>query len=125
MATGDDDLLATSDAILRNMDRLTALELEKRGLTPDDLRMAELTAKTVSLGKRLRELTLAEQAIVQGGTRARGPRQLRAAPTRNRLLPVGIRRLGVHGGDHDGRTSRDKDVDVARLPEIKEGRPPR
>jgi hypothetical protein len=47
------------------LDRLTALELEKRGLTPDDPRMAELTAELAALGERLRNLTAVEDAIVQ------------------------------------------------------------
>ena len=52
-------------AILSDLDRLTALELEKRGLTPDDPRMAELTAELAALGERLRNLTAVEDAIVQ------------------------------------------------------------
>lgn len=63
--TADEDLMATSDAILSDAERLRALELAKRGLTADDPRVAELAGEIAGLAGRLKRLTVAEETIAQ------------------------------------------------------------
>jgi nitrogen-specific signal transduction histidine kinase len=63
MKAADDDLMATSDAILEDTDRLRALELEKRTLRTSDPRMDKLSAEIVSLAERVRTLATAEKEI--------------------------------------------------------------
>lgn len=65
MNAADDDLMATSDAILDDTDRLRALELEKRTLQKSDPRMDKLSAEIVFLAERVRTLATAEEQIAQ------------------------------------------------------------
>ncbi|CAN5762895.1 hypothetical protein BH24CHL8_BH24CHL8_09050 [soil metagenome] len=63
MKAADDDLMATSDAILEDTDRLRALELEKQTLQVNDPRMESLSTEIVSLAERVRTLATAEEDI--------------------------------------------------------------
>ncbi|MDQ3406968.1 MAG: hypothetical protein M3472_02270 [Chloroflexota bacterium] len=63
MKSADDDLMATSDAILEDTNRLRALEREKRTLQINDPRVESLSSEIVSLAERVRTLATAEEDI--------------------------------------------------------------
>ncbi len=65
MKSADDDLMATSDAILEDTNRLRALEREKRTLQINDPRVESLSSEIVSLAERVRTLATAEEDIAQ------------------------------------------------------------
>jgi hypothetical protein len=67
----EDDLQATSDSLLRDLERIRVLEEEKRLLDPHDPRAAELAARIEELTRRTRVTSQAEREIVeeiQGGS---------------------------------------------------------
>lgn len=73
MTDADDDLIATSDAILGDIARIRVLEEEKRTLAADDPRVDALSAEIVTLAKRVGTLAGAEEDIAKeadasGGT---------------------------------------------------------
>ena len=53
MSETEDDLRATSDALLTDLRRLTALEEEKRPIEPDDPRLEEISAKVADVARRV------------------------------------------------------------------------
>jgi hypothetical protein len=60
-------LRATSDALVRDLERLASIEREKRELTPDDPRIVELASEVETialrvLGKSVRQRELTEDA---------------------------------------------------------------
>lgn len=74
METGN-ALRKTSDALLRDIDVLVALEEEKRTLEPGDARLVELAARIEEIAQRVlagtvrqRELTEVAHAEVESGT---------------------------------------------------------
>jgi hypothetical protein len=60
----EDDLQATSDALLRDLDRLRELEEEKRTLDVHDPRVAELSIEIEELTRRTYVKSTAEREIV-------------------------------------------------------------
>jgi hypothetical protein len=71
-------LRATSDALLRDLERLAALEQEKRELSPDDPRMVEVAAQVESLalsvlGRTVRQRELTERVATPGARAAAAP----------------------------------------------------
>jgi hypothetical protein len=60
----EDDLQATSDALLRDLDRLRELEEEKRTLDVRDPRVAELSIEIEELTRRTYVKSTAEREIV-------------------------------------------------------------
>lgn len=55
MTEAGQELRVTSDTLLNDLEVLTALEAEKRTLSPDDPKMLELAAQVQSLAKRVLE----------------------------------------------------------------------
>lgn len=65
-------LRATSDALLRDLERLAAIEHEKRTLPPDDPRLVQMAAEVTEIAARVldtsntqHELTLRAEELVQ------------------------------------------------------------
>lgn len=71
MKAADDDLMATSNAILEDADRLRALELQKRTLQINDPRVESLSIEIASLAERVMTLAAAEEDIAQEARDAR------------------------------------------------------
>jgi hypothetical protein len=59
----EEDLRTTSDAILADTDKLTAMEERKRVLGPEDEERVSLSAEIAGLGQRLAKATEAEREI--------------------------------------------------------------
>ncbi len=70
-------LRATSDALLRDLDALSALEAEKRTLPPSDPRLDELAEHVHEIARRV---------LARTGTQRELAREAAAAPTRD--LPI-------------------------------------
>jgi hypothetical protein len=71
-------LRATSDALLRDLERLAALEQEKRELSPDDPRMVDVAAQVESLalsvlGRSVRQRELTERVTTPVARAATAP----------------------------------------------------
>jgi hypothetical protein len=80
-------LRATSDALLRDLERLAALEQEKRELSPDDPRMVEVAAQVESLalavlGSTVRQRELTERVTTPVARAPGGPAESIAATPR-------------------------------------------
>ncbi len=60
----EDDLRATADSLLRDLDRMKALEQEKLSLDPTDPRAAELSAQIEELARRTQTTSAAQREIV-------------------------------------------------------------
>ena len=60
----EDDLRATSDSLLRDLERMKALEQEKLSLDPTDPRAAELSAQIEELARRTQTTSAAQREIV-------------------------------------------------------------
>jgi hypothetical protein len=61
----EEDLQATSDALLRDVERLRDLEREKRTLDVQDPRVAELSAQIEQLSRRTHIKSAAEHESVE------------------------------------------------------------
>ena len=61
----DEDLRATADSLLRDLDRLMRLEEEKLALDPGDARVAELAAEIEALTERTRTTSAAQRDIAE------------------------------------------------------------
>lgn len=57
------ELRATSDALLLDLERLSALEQEKRTVTPDDPRLVELAARVEHLAERVLKVTARQRRL--------------------------------------------------------------
>ena len=74
MTDTSEDLRATSDAVLRDLEVLGAIEAQKRTLEPDDPQLVELAERVEALAARLlasssrqRKLTVVGKAEVDAG----------------------------------------------------------
>jgi len=56
-------LRATSDALLQDLERLAAMETEKRALAPDDPRLVPMSEEVAQLAARLLDRSNAQQAL--------------------------------------------------------------
>lgn len=65
MADLEDDLRATSDSLMRDLDRMRQLEEEKRGLPPDDPRLVELATEIEGLSERTQTTSAAQREIAE------------------------------------------------------------
>ncbi|MBI2777373.1 MAG: hypothetical protein HYX57_08980 [Chloroflexi bacterium] len=63
MTDAGQELRVASDTLLNDLEVLTALEAEKRTLSPDDPRMLELAAQVQSLAKRVLEGTARQHRL--------------------------------------------------------------
>jgi hypothetical protein len=63
MSETEEDLHATSDAILADLQRLAALEEEKRPIDPADPPLAEVSARVADLAGRIRRESVAEREL--------------------------------------------------------------
>ena len=59
----EDDLRATADSLVRDLDRMKALEQEKLSLDPTDPRVAELSAQIEELARRAQTTSAAQREI--------------------------------------------------------------
>jgi DNA-binding HxlR family transcriptional regulator len=58
-------LRQTSDALLRDLEVLTAIEEEKRGLTPGDPRLVELAGRIQEIAERILSGTVRQHQLTQ------------------------------------------------------------
>lgn len=65
MSELEDDLQATSDALLDDLERMRTLEVEKRALDPLDPRVAALSLEIEELSRRTQVTSTAEREIVE------------------------------------------------------------
>lgn len=65
MSELQDDLQATSDALLHDLERMRRLEEEKRALDPLDPRVAALSQEIEELSRRTQVTSTAEREIVE------------------------------------------------------------
>ena len=70
--TVSDDLRATSDALLRDLEALSVLEQEKRTLPFDDPRLAEIAVRVEAIAGRVLAIT-ERQTILTEAAAAQGP----------------------------------------------------
>jgi hypothetical protein len=63
MSETEDDLRATSDAIVTDIRRLAVLEEEKRPIDPADPRLIEVSARVVEVAARLHRESEAEHEL--------------------------------------------------------------
>jgi len=69
MPNAEDDLKATSDAVLADARTLLALEEEKRPIDPSDPHLVAASVEIDRLAGRLQEKTAAERALAHEVTR--------------------------------------------------------
>lgn len=86
------ELRETSDTLLRDLDVLTAIEDEKRGLRPGDPRLVELAGKVEEVAQRVlagtvrqHQLTQAVNAEVEAGEAEASPAPINAT---SRSIPA-------------------------------------
>lgn len=68
MSEAQDDLQATADSIIRDAGRLAAVETEKRGLTPGDPRLVQLSEAAEAIARQILPKTLVEADLAQEAT---------------------------------------------------------
>jgi predicted HD phosphohydrolase len=71
LTEADDDLIATSEAILHDIGRMRTLEEEKQTLATDDPRVDALSAEIVVLAHRVAKLAGAEEEIANEADESR------------------------------------------------------
>jgi hypothetical protein len=67
MTDAENSLRAVSDELLRELDRLAALEAEKRTLHPGEARAVELSNQAHRLAEKILATTGVEKELAQGG----------------------------------------------------------
>jgi hypothetical protein len=80
MTDAEGSLRAVSDELLSELDRLAAIESEKRTLEPGDDRTLELARQARQLAQRILATSLAQEHLVEGG-HAAVQAELPGAPT--------------------------------------------
>lgn len=61
----EDDLRATSDAMMHDLERMQRLEEEKRALEPDDPRLVALSVEIEELSRRTQTTSSAQREIAE------------------------------------------------------------
>jgi hypothetical protein len=117
-------LRATSDALVRDLERLAALERKKRRMTPGDPRLMDIAGEVESLalrvlGSSVRQRELAEDAedLVEAGSPDAPTRTIAATPREIHVILAEWRDAERRAGDADpgSPAARAAETEVERL----------